>query len=196
MSLLGESILESGDTPEDYNWAFEDVADLAVSVDARIVDIDSVDERCFILCSDLKLIEVNLQTKSVVQELSIGKLDGAGEHMESQKAVAFAMFKDLSMIAVSTEKGFHMFDYEAELTHVKTLALENVRQICFVDMYIVLVVEDEESDKNEAELLCYMIDNDEPDGTIKIGQFMGQKVQVMPADQSVVFSTGTQIGRI
>ena len=46
--------------------------------------------------------------------------------MEGQTAVAFAMFKDLNMIAVSTEKGFHMFDYESDLQHVKTLPLENV----------------------------------------------------------------------
>ena len=90
--------------------------------------------------------------------------------------MAFAMFKELNMIAVSTEKGFHMFDYETTLNHVKTLDLENVRQICFVDMYIVLVVEDEDSE--EAELLCYMIDNDEPDGSLIIKEFMGQKVKI------------------
>ena len=41
--------------------------------------------------------------------------------MENQKALAFAMFKELNMIAVSTENGFHMFDYEDQLQHVKTL---------------------------------------------------------------------------
>jgi hypothetical protein len=33
----------------------------------------------------------------------------------------------VSMIAVSTENGFHLFDYESELEHVKTLQLCNVR---------------------------------------------------------------------
>ena len=61
-------------------------------------------------------------------------------------------------------------------------------------MYIVLVTEDEDSD--EAVLLCYMIDSDEPEGQIKMKQFMGQKVKVQPAEQSIVFSTGNQIGRI
>jgi len=91
--------------------------------------------------------------------------------MEGQKALAFAMFKDLNMIAVSTENGFHMFDYEAELQHVKTMQLKNVSQICFVDMYFVLVVEDEDS--GEANLICYMLDSDEPEGEIKIKQFLG-----------------------
>ena len=104
------------------------------------------------------------------------------------------MFKELNMIALSTEKGFHMFDYEDKLNHVKTMQLENVRQICLVDMYIVLVIEDE--DREEAKLVCYMIDNDEPEGTIEIKEFMGQKVKIQPADNSVCFSTGTQIGRI
>ena len=39
-------------------------------------------------------------------------LDDAAEHMQGQKATAFAMFKELCMIAVSTQQGVHMFDYE------------------------------------------------------------------------------------
>ena len=62
VSLLGESILEAND-PTEYNWAFEDVADLDSATDAQIIDVDSVDERCFILFSNLKLVEINLQTK-------------------------------------------------------------------------------------------------------------------------------------
>lgn len=43
------------------------MADLtAASPDAYIVNVDSVNERCFILFSDLKLTEFNLQTKEVV----------------------------------------------------------------------------------------------------------------------------------
>ena len=42
---------------------------------------------------------------------------------------------------------------------------------------MVFVVEDEDAG-NEAELLCYQIDNDEPDASIKIKQFMGQKLTI------------------
>lgn len=60
VSLLGNSILEN-ETPDDYNWEFEDVADLVeCEPDQKIVDVDSVNERCFILFSDLKLTEINL----------------------------------------------------------------------------------------------------------------------------------------
>jgi hypothetical protein len=104
------------------------------------------------------------------------------------------MFKDLNMIAVSTDTSFHLFDYESELQHVKTMEMPNVVQICFVEMYYILVCADEDS--GEATLLCYMIDSDEPEGEIKIKEFLGQKVKVQPSEQSVCFSTGTQIGRI
>jgi hypothetical protein len=56
------------------------------------------------------------------------------------------------------------------------------------------VVEDEDS--GEVELFCYMMDEDEPESSIKIKEFLGQKVKVKPADQSIVFSIGAQIGRI
>ena len=70
------------------------------------------------------------------------------------------------MIAVSTSEGLHMFDYESDLQYVKTINLRNVRQICFVEMYIVLVCEDldESGSDGEARILCYMIDSDEPEG--------------------------------
>ncbi len=166
VSLLGESILETNKM-EDYNWNFEDIVDLPVSADSKIIDVDSVNERCFILFSDLKLIEISLQTKAVIQEHSLSSLEGATEHLSGQKAQAFAMFKDLNMIAVASENGFHMFDYESELKHVKSVMLKNVVQMCFVEMYVVVVTEDEDNSE-DAILLSYMIDGEEPEGTIKI----------------------------
>ena len=59
-----------------------------------------------------------------------------------------------------------------------------------------MVVCEDEGTAEEATLLCYMIDSDEAEGEIKIKQFMGQKVQVLPSEQSVCYTTGTQIGRI
>ena len=81
---------------------------------------------------------------------------------------------------------------------MKTLQLRNVRQICFVEMYIVLVVDDADDSGSDGEalLLCYMIDSDEPEGQIKIKEFLGSQVIVDPSEQSVVFATGSQIGRI
>ena len=136
-----------------------------------------------------------------MQEINVASLDGAAEHLADptgQKALAFAMFKELNMIAVSTSEGLHMFDYESELQHVKTLELRNVRQICFVEMYIVLVLEDldDSAIDGECRILCYMIDSDEPEGQIKIKEFMGQQVKVEPSEQSICFTTGSQIGRI
>lgn len=84
------------------------------------------------------------------------------DHLSGQKAHAFAMFKDLNMIAVSSENGFHMFDYESDLKHVKSVMLKNVVQISFVEMYIVVVTEDDDSD--DVTLLSYMIDGEEPEG--------------------------------
>jgi len=110
------------------------------------------------------------------------------------KATAFDMFKDLNMIAVSTAKGVHLFDYEEGMQHVTTLNVRNVSYLTFIDVYIVMLVESEDS--SEATLLCYQIDGEEPEGSITIKQFLGQKVKIRPGDQSVCYATGSQIGRI
>lgn len=129
-----------------------------------------------------------------MKELELPQVEGASEHVTEDKAIAFAMYKDLNTIAVSTEHAFHMFDNEAELKHMKTVPLKNVLQICFVDEYVVLVTEDEDSD--EAILTCYDFCLDDLQGEIKIKQFMGKKVVVRAAESSVCFAAGSQIGRI
>ena len=65
-------------------------------------------------------------------------------------------------------------------------------------MYIVLVCDDtdESGPQDEAVLLCYMIDSEEPEGQIKIKEFLGHQVKIEPCEQSVCFQTGSQIGRI
>ena len=57
-----------------------------------------------------------------------------------------------------------------------------------------MVTEDEESD--DAILSCYEMFSDELQGQIKIKQFLGKKVQVRPAESSICFAAGSQIGRI
>lgn len=69
------------------------------------------------------------------------------------KATAFDMFKDLNMIAVSTLKGVHLFDYEDGISHVTTINVSNVSYLTFIDVYIVMLIESE--DAGEARLLCY-----------------------------------------
>lgn len=140
-----------------------------------------MDERCFVLFSDLRLTEINLQSKQVVQSVLITQLEGAGEQVTDTEALAFAMFKELNMIAISTESAVHIVDYESStMKFVRKIEHKNVKHICFVETYIVLVLADEDSD--DAVLICYELVENEPLGQIKIKQYMGQKVNVLPSE--------------
>ena len=143
---------------------------------------------------DLTLTEVNLTTKEVVREVQIWTLVEDDLISGDDKATAFDMFKDLNMIAISTSKGVHLFDYEEDMSHVTTINVPNVSYLTFIDVYIVMLVESEDS--SQATLLCYQIDGEEPEGQITINQFLGQKVKIRPGDQAVVYATGAQLGRI
>lgn len=129
---------------------------------------------------DLTLTEVNLSTKEVVREVEIITLVEEDVIAEGDKATAFDMFKDLNMIAISTSKGVHLFDYEENMSHVTTIKVQNVSYLTFIDVYIVMLVESEDS--SQATLLCYQIDGDEPEGSITINQFLGQKVRIAQGD--------------
>ena len=120
---------------------------------------------------DLTLTEVNLSTKEVVREVQIYTLVEEDVIAGDDKATAFDMFKDLNMIAISTSKGVHLFDYEEDMSHVTTIKVQNVSYLTFIDVYIVMLVESEDS--SQATLLCYQIDGEEPEGSIAINQFLG-----------------------
>jgi hypothetical protein len=105
--------------------------------------LDAIGNRLFILYDDLTLLEIDIKTKELVNETNIGDLEDAA-HLAGRKATAFAMFKDLNMIAISTDECVLLVDYESELTVVTTLQVANVVRIAFIELYIVLLIESED----------------------------------------------------
>ena len=191
-SMLNSSVLEVED--DEYNWNLEDVVGLPVSDGQRVVDFDSIEERLLVVFDNLKLVEVNIQSKQVINEFQLSEVEGA-DQLVGQKATSFAMFKDLNMLAISTEQSVFFFTYEeGELMFLKVLDLPRVCQVCFIELYVVLVQESE--DATEATILAYQLDGDEPDGQISIRQFMGRKVKITPGDNAIFFATGSLIGKI
>jgi len=74
----------------------------------------------------------------------LAEIEDAG-HLAGMKAVTFAMFKDLNMIAVSTGESVILFDYEGVLNVVTTLPVANVVQISFIELYIILLAESDDA---------------------------------------------------
>ena len=70
-NALGESILFDLKQDE-YSWVFEDVLSTMPLKDGqKIVDVDSIEDRLFIMLSDLTLIQISLMTKKVISETKI-----------------------------------------------------------------------------------------------------------------------------
>lgn len=111
----------SSHSDRELNWNFEDVTGLPVDDGQEVVGVDSIDNRLFVMFDDLTLTEVNLSTKEVVREVQIYTLVEEDVIAGDDKATAFDMFKDLNMIAISTSKGVHLFDYEEDMSHVTTI---------------------------------------------------------------------------
>jgi len=166
---------------------------LPIEREQSVLALDAVGDRLFVLYDDLTLHEINIKTKELVNEVNIADLEDA-QHLAGKKATSFAMFKDLNMIAVSTAECVLLFDYESDLTVVTTLDVPNVVQIDFIELYIILLHESD--DGSQATMSCYQMDSTDPEGSITINQFMGQKIMMRKGEQSIYFSTGMQLGKI
>ena len=146
---------------------------LPIEPTQSVIAVDAVGDRLFVLYDDLTLHEINIKTKETVNEVNIADLEDASD-LAGKKATSFAMFKDLNIIAVSTSECVLLFDYESDLTVITTLDVANVVEIDFNEMYIILLHESE--DGSQATISCYQMDSTEPEGSITINQFMGQKI--------------------
>lgn len=113
---------------------------------------------------------------------------------EEPKARAFSLFKDLNMVAISTGTAVYLIDFEHELKFSSRIPQPNVVFIAYVDIYIVLMAASDDDDQ-EAHLSCRMLYGEE-EGSIAIKRFMGQEVKVKVAVNSIIFSCGSQIGRV
>lgn len=80
------------------------------------------------------------------------------EDDEIPKARAFALFRDLNMLALSTQEAVYLVDYETpnELKFSSRIPTPNVVFIAQVDIYIVMMACSED-DESKATISCQML---------------------------------------
>ena len=161
---------------------------LPIDTSQSVLGLDMVGSRLFVLYDDMTLIEVNLLTNDIVDERNIADIENA-QHLAGKKATAFAVFKDINMLVIATDEKVHLFEYEGDLTLATMIPVANVIRIAFVDLFTVLMAESE--DGSQATLSFYSMDVNEPEGSLTINQFLGQKIIMHPGDQAIYYATGT-----
>ena len=137
------------------------------------MDFDSVGDRLFMLFTNFSLVEISIQSGKLVQEVDLREIEGVelAENGEA-RTKAFAIFKDLNMIAFSTAEAVYLIDFENEFKFSTKIETQNVVFITYVDIYIVLMMASDE-DSSEATLTCRMLYGGAEEGTISIKRFMG-----------------------
>lgn len=114
---------------------------------------------------------------------------------EEAKARAFALFKDLNMIAVSTQQAVYLIDYENEMKFSSRIDTSYVDFISLVDSIYIVTLSCSDEDDSEATLRCTMMFGGQ-EGELTIKRFMGQSLLVKCAQNCVIFTCGSQIGRV
>lgn len=67
----------------------------------------------FVLFSNMSLLEINILDGQLVQEIDVTAIDGVEfAEGEEARAQAFAVFKDLGMLAISTTHAVYLIDFE------------------------------------------------------------------------------------
>lgn len=196
---VNESTVGYESDDADGKWRLEQLIEMAQSggsdKDNSIVDFDSSGDRLFVMFSNMSLVEISIKTGQLVQEINVATMEGLDmDENEPRKVQAFALFKDLNMIALSTTEAVYLIDFENEVKYNMKIARPNVVFIAQVDIYIVMMVASDE-DSSEATLTCRMLYGSD-EGSLSIKRFMGQQVLVRAAANSVVFSCGAQLGRV
>ncbi len=132
----------------------------------------------------MQLVEVSLKTKKQVAEVELSKL----ESIETDEpALAFAIFGELNMLAVSTTSYVWLIDFENEFKFNQRVDVGMVTYITYQDIYIVFM----QSLPDESVFTCRMMYGEEEGRLVVQG-----RVQARAAANCIIFSCGSQLGRL
>lgn len=146
-------MVDSSEVENEYGWKFEELVGLPMDEAQKVIGLETVENRAFVLFSDFALVEFNMEEKKIVREVLVADLDEAtGALLQGKKASAFSLFKDIELLCISTDDQTHLFDFSEDLTLVKTKDIKNVIFVTFIEIHMVFVVESE--DCSEATVLC------------------------------------------
>lgn len=200
-SMTTANVTQAADVTieETHKWSLQPLIEMAqeegLSKDNTIVDFDSVGDRLFLMFTNMSLVEISIKSGKLVSEVNLREIEGVElDEAELSRVSAFAIFKDLHMIAFSTSHAVYLIDFESEFKFSTKIEAANVVFVSYVDIYIVMMMASDE-DSSEATLTCRMLYGAE-EGSLSIKRFMGQEVHVRTAALSVVFSCGSLIGRV
>lgn len=174
---------DNQDSDEDKKWKLHSLVELQVG-SQKMVDFGSCQDRLFILFENMHLTEVSLKTKNPVAEVDLSKL----ESIETDEpALAFAIFSELNMLAVSTTSHVWLVDFENEFRFNQRVDVPMVTYIAYIDIYMVFM----QSLAGESVFSCRMMYGDE-EGRLAVQG----AVQACASANCIIFSCGTQLGRL
>ena len=82
-----------------------------------------------LIFENFNLEEYDIQTEAQTNDLNLKEING--KEAGNEVATALAIDKELGMIAVGSNSGIYIFDYQDEFSLVTTIDIPNVKQICF-----------------------------------------------------------------
>ncbi len=87
--LMSNQKTATQDSDDLHAWRLGDFKEIQFSLNQRLIDLDSVHNRLFLMMSDLTLIELDLLTRKVTKTIRLSEIEGAEDMGE--KAIAFVL---------------------------------------------------------------------------------------------------------
>jgi hypothetical protein len=101
------------------------------------------------------LEEYDIETEVQTNELNLKEANGQDSN-DGDLATALTIDKELGMIAVGSNSGVFIFDYQDNFALVTKIDKPNVKQICFCQFNVVVLA----SDGTSSQIVLYSLDDD------------------------------------
>lgn len=122
---------------------------------------------------DFRVQEIDIKSKEVERTYNLQEIEGfeISEELEEDQVVAFALEKDVQLIAVACKEFVHIFEYQEEasgntLSHITKVDKANVKKLLFVE-YILVMVQEKEGD-SEFHVSTFNLDSGMTEGEMVI----------------------------
>ena len=105
-NMVNSSLMvDSSEVENEYGWKFEEMVGVPMDSAQKVIGLETVENRAFVLFSDFALVEFNMEDKKIVREVMVADLDEATNALlANKKASAFSLFKDIELLCICTDE--------------------------------------------------------------------------------------------
>lgn len=132
------------------DWTLATLINFSIEKNQMLVDYYFVNSKMICVYDDFTVQEIDIKSQEITKSFNLQEIEGfeISDEVELDKAIAFALEKDVMLVSVACVTQVHIFEFVEEeerfLNHIAVVKKENITALHFVDYHLIMVQDEKE----------------------------------------------------